>query len=166
MTVTYTAAGRARSCAPDRPRGASGPALAAAAALFGALAGAASPGLAGSPAPDTLRLLPAEFESYAAERTLVYRDRAGVAIGAERHLPGNRVIWSDPDGRCVQGVWRVEQGAACFYYSDDPLTPVCWSMERRAEGMVARLIDATATLELLVEATELPLQCDVKDPAV
>ena len=155
MTATKAATRRARLCAPFTGL------FAACAALL--LAG---PAPAGSPAPDSLALLPAEFHDYAEDRTLIYRDRSGTAIGAERHLPGNRVIWSDPDGRCVQGIWRAEAGKACFYYADEPLTPVCWSMEHRSEGMVARLVDAGAQLELLVEASDYPLQCDVKDPAV
>lgn len=153
MTVTIAAGRRAGLRAPITG-------LFAACAAF-LLAG---PAPAGSPAPDSLSLLPAEFDAYAEARTLIYRDRSGNAIGAERHLPGNRVIWSDPDGRCVQGIWRAEAGKACFYYADEPLQPVCWSMERREEGMVARLVGADTKLELLVESTDHPLQCDLKDP--
>ena len=77
-----------------------------------------------------------EFDAYTRGKTLFYGYQ-GEAYGAERYLPGRRVIWSFLDGDCKEGVWYEDRGMICFVYEDRP-DPQCWRFERQAGGLVAR----------------------------
>ncbi|KUP94269.1 hypothetical protein TRIHO_08260 [Tritonibacter horizontis] len=70
----------------------------------------------------------ARFDSYTRGKTLFF-DWQGQPYGAERYLPGRRVIWSFLDGRCVAGTWYSQPGETgpeiCFAYEDQGSVQ-CW----------------------------------------
>ncbi len=103
----------------------------------------------------------AEFGAYVTGKTLTYGTGAD-PYGGEDYLPGNRVRWSFLDGRCLEGRWYEETGAAgpqiCFVYDDDP-TPICWIFYQGPDGLSARLEgDPDRVLHQTGEAEE-PLFC-------
>jgi hypothetical protein len=74
-----------------------------------------------------------EFNSYTQGRTIHF-SWEGQAYGAERYLPGQRVIWSFLDGRCVTGEWYMQSGDICFVYEDRP-EPQCWRFDIGDNGL-------------------------------
>lgn len=79
--------------------------------------------------------------------------------GVESYLPGQRVIWRAPDGRCETGRWTADGARICFLYDNAP-GPVCWLFAPEGEGLVARSMtgDAGAILRSSAQ-TETPLSC-------
>lgn len=78
-----------------------------------------------------------EFDRYTRGRTLFY-GFAGEPYGVERYLPGQRVIWSFLDGKCLEGHWYQVADQICFVYQDNP-APECWQFTLDDGGLVARL---------------------------
>lgn len=137
------------------------------AAAVAVLAAGAEAGRAGSPAPEAVRMSPADVAAFAEGRTLIYRDADGVALGAERHVDARRVVWSDPAGACTEGVWRAAGPQMCFTYADAPLEELCWQIRRRADGLIeAVLQDQPVAMTLSVEVTDAPLTCAMPDAGV
>ncbi|WP_239320874.1 hypothetical protein [Epibacterium sp. Ofav1-8] len=73
------------------------------------------------------------FDSYTQGRTIHF-DWQGQPYGAERYLPGQRVIWSFLDGRCIEGEWYMQAGDICFVYEDRP-DAQCWSYQIDDSGL-------------------------------
>lgn len=73
------------------------------------------------------------FDSYTQGRTIHF-DWEGQPYGAERYLPGQRVIWSFLDGRCIEGEWYMQAGDICFIYEDRP-DAQCWSYQIDGTGL-------------------------------
>lgn len=78
-----------------------------------------------------------EFDSYTQGRTIHF-DWNGAPYGAERYLPGQRVIWSFLDGRCVEGEWYGQNSAngpeICFIYEGRDVAQ-CWTYQITGEGL-------------------------------
>ena len=88
-----------------------------------------------------------EFDAYTRGKTLHFAE-AGQDYGAERYLPGRRVLWSFLDGQCKEGRWYAEERDICFVYEDDP-EPQCWQFTLTPRGLSAVFVnDPGATLEL------------------
>ncbi|WP_255731209.1 hypothetical protein [Phaeobacter sp. B1627] len=78
-----------------------------------------------------------DFRRYTEGRVILF-DWQGLAYGAERYLPGQRVIWSFLDGRCIEGEWFAQDGAdgteICFLY-ENRQTAQCWSFQIDTSGL-------------------------------
>lgn len=99
----------------------------------------------------------AEFERYTQGRTLFYA-QDGETYGAERYLPGRRVVWSFLDGKCKEGRWYEEAGLICFIY-EDQAGPQCWSFSRGASGLIAEFADGGAPALYEAEDTGAEMIC-------
>lgn len=86
-----------------------------------------------APAADPLSA--AEFEAYTTGKTLFYGVN-GEIYGAERYLPGRRVVWTFLDGDCKDGVWYEQNGDICFEYEDFG-PPQCWRFTLGPNGLIA-----------------------------
>jgi len=78
-----------------------------------------------------------QFKRYT-EGRVIFFDWQGAPYGAERYLPGQRVIWSFLDGRCIDGEWYAQDGDTgteiCFIY-EDRQTAQCWSYQIDTSGL-------------------------------
>ncbi|MEM8789478.1 MAG: hypothetical protein AAGE76_14555 [Pseudomonadota bacterium] len=101
------------------------PALAAALALWAAVAAAAE-----------TRLSPLDFDTLSSGKTLFFKQN-GIPYGAEQYLPDRQVIWQYGDGSCTRGTWYIQGEAMCFVYEDAPV-PQCWIMAERPAGVFVR----------------------------
>lgn len=139
------------------------PARAALVLAAGLLAVLVGPGLAqdGPPQASPAPLDASGFEALTEGRIMghfVY----GTRYGAERYLPGRKVIWADAEG-CMSGRWEPRGPLICFIYSDG-LPDRCWLYTQDAEGMVARFNGDPAEPEVLLRPEPGPLQCPGEAP--
>ncbi|MEL6701112.1 MAG: hypothetical protein AAFO58_05455, partial [Pseudomonadota bacterium] len=84
-------------------------------------------------------LSPEAFEAATTGRTFTFAaPGATQPYGAERYLPGRRVVWSWLNGDvCQFGEWFVDLELICFVYETDG-SPQCWSFYAEADGMTAQ----------------------------
>ena len=87
-----------------------------------------------------------EFEAYTEGRTLFYGVN-GQMYGAERYLPGRRVVWTFLDGECKDGIWYEQDGDICFEY-EDMGPPQCWRFTRSPGGLIAEFTSDPAVAPL------------------
>lgn len=92
------------------------------------------------------------FEAYTTGKTLFYGQN-GRHYGAERYLPGRRVLWSFLDGECKDGSWFEDGQNICFVYDDNP-QPQCWQFTLGAGGLIAAFQNDPGTGLELYEAQE------------
>lgn len=83
----------------------------------------------------------AEFEALTTGKTLSYARDGNTPYGAERYLPGRRVIWAFTGEDCKSGRWYEDKGAICFVY-EDTATPNCWKFYADADGLTAEFADS------------------------
>ncbi len=129
-------------------------------ALFALLC--ASPALA----EDANSLDASRFEALTEGRIMghfVYGER----YGAERYLPGRKVIWADAEG-CMSGRWEPRGALICFIY-DDGLPDRCWlyapdGTGPDGTGMVARYNGDPTEPEVLLRPEPGPLECPGEAP--
>ena len=102
----------------------------------------------------------AAFEAYTTGKTLSYAPLGGGTPQSEQYLPGRRIVWSDPENACRDGVWFPRGEAICFQYEFNP-TPVCWHVQDTAAGLRAKLLkDGSAFVLLETDSTTSPLRCN------
>ncbi len=82
-----------------------------------------------------------DFDTYTRGRTIHF-DWQGEPYGVERYLPGQRVIWSFLDGRCVDGEWYAQSGAKgpeiCFTYEGRSAAQ-CWTYQITSDGLTVSI---------------------------
>jgi hypothetical protein len=101
-------------------------------ALCLAMAPAAALGIAEEP------VSPSEFRDYAEGWTLHF-EHEGEPFGEEAFAPGGHTIWRDPEGQCLEGVWKPHGAQLCFYYGQGREV-LCWRALRDEEGLFVRLL--------------------------
>ncbi len=121
----------------------------------------ATPVLAETPAPMSAE----EFEAATTGQTITYALN-GRVDQIEQYLPGRRVRWADPQGRCMVGYWYDNGGLICFEY-DDASGPHCWTYWQAEGGIVGRVAGAPAGMDLTeVARTTEPVACIGPDVGV
>ncbi|MFQ6549103.1 hypothetical protein AADZ90_014195 [Aestuariibius sp. 2305UL40-4] len=116
------------------------------------------------------QMSPEAFEQATEGRTFHFSSNGGL-YGAERYLPGRRVIWSFVDGQevqeCLDGEWYVaEDGDICFVYEDD-LGPQCWAFYREGDRIRGEFqSEPTDPTVYMAEETSEPLLCMGPDVGV
>ncbi len=73
-----------------------------------------------------------EFAAFADGQVLGFSVSSGDLYGTERYLPGQRVLWSTPNGRCTGGDWFARGDRMCFRY-DDAGQDRCWLFFRTGD---------------------------------
>lgn len=105
----------------------------------------------------------AEFEAHTRGKTLFF-GFGGQVYGAERYLPGRRVIWSYLDGDCLQGIWYPHEGQICFAY-EGRADPQCWVFTESGGRLTAQREDGQTATELY-EAGEVDAEMVCYGPEV
>lgn len=101
-------------------------------------------------APADEPVSPSQFRDYAQGWTLHF-SRHGEPFGQETFKPGRHTVWRNPDGSCMNGVWRPYGARLCFYYGEGDQVS-CWRALRDDKGLYVKLLGdgPDAGLELRV----------------
>lgn len=132
------------------------PILAALALAFGPAPAAAEAGFIGEDA----------FRGFVAGQVVRADHADGSLFGHEQFLPGDRVVWLNADGTCLEGVWRAEGGSICYHY-EGRSEPSCLRYMPLGDQLVGYQWDNSlgpvGYLNFLVRLTPVehpPLSCD------
>lgn len=87
-------------------------------------------------------LSPEAFDAFTQGRTLTYFS-FGEPYGAERYMPGRRVLWTFLDGECQYGEWYPQGPYICFDYGTDH-GPQCWQFFLEGDQLRAVFEDGSA----------------------
>ena len=105
------------------------------------------------------------FDRYSRGKTFYYAD-GGITYGAERYLPGRRVVWAFRGQECTRGIWYEEAGQICFVYENNP-APQCWNFYLEPDGLRAHFAGDPEGADLVVvDQSPDPLDCAGPDVGV